>query len=220
MFPPSSLLTLPLEVRQHIYSYLLINKYPELFLWSYRNYSAYCLSLTCRQLYRDVLHYYYAKNVFRLSLIDYECLPTQLPAWSKRRAEYLEINLKRVQHLQLEMELYDDGLSDPLQVEQPEWFRRALIRARQGSVERLWLKSLDIQVCGPRSWSEICDYTAQGTDEEMARYKAFLQPLRGRIGKLTIFGREVTLDDKDVGVDDDTVIDDCNGNSGGYIFDS
>ena len=219
MLPSSSLLTLPLEVRQHIYSYLLINKYPELFLWSYRNYSAYCLSLTCRQFYLEVLNYYYAKNVFRLSLIDYECLPTQLPAWSKRRAEYLEINLKRVQHLQLEMELYDDGLSDPLQEEQPKWFRAALMRARQGSVEKCWLKSLDIQVCGPRSWNEYCDYAAQqGTDEEMARYNAFFQPLRGRIGKLTIFGREVMLDDEDVGVDSDTKINDFNGISRGHYF--
>ena len=114
------------------------------------------------------------------------------------------------------MELYDDRLSDPLQVEQPERFRDALMHARQGSVEKCWLKSLDIQVCGPRSWREICDYTAQGTDEKMARYIAFLQPLRGRIGKLTIFGREVTLDDKDVGADNDTKIDDFNGTPGGH----
>ena len=39
--------------------------------------------------------------------------------------------------------------------------------------------------------------------KEIARYKAFLQPFRGRIGKLTILGREVTLEDEDVGVDND-----------------
>ena len=129
MYPPS-LLSLPFEVRQHIYSYLLINEYPTLFLWSYQNYSRYCLSLTCRQLYLEVVEYYFAKNVFRLSLADYGCLPYQLAARSKRRAEYLKSNLKRVQHLQLEMKLYDDGLSDLLQMEQPEWFRGALLRAR------------------------------------------------------------------------------------------
>ena len=86
------------------------------------------------------------------------------------------------------------------------------MRARQGSVEKCWLKSLDIPVCEPRSWGEICDYTAQGTDEEMALYKGFLQPLRGRIGKLTIFGRQVMLDDKDFRIDNGvrTRIDDSN----------
>ena len=107
---------------------------------------------------------------------------------------WYKFNLKRVQHLQLEMELHDNGVSDLQQVEQLKWLWGALMRARQGSVETCWLKSVDILVCaGP--WGEIDNYTRQVTDEEMARYKAFLRPLIGGIGKLTIRGRQVTLDE-------------------------
>ncbi|KAK0517136.1 hypothetical protein JMJ35_000291 [Cladonia borealis] len=220
MYPPSSFLTLPLEIRQHVYSFLVIKKYPELYLWSCWKYSAYCLSRTCRQLYNEVPNYYYGKSVFRLSIFDYGYLRSELPTWSKRRTEYIElnlkINLKRMQHLHLEMELYDDGLSDLRQAEQLEWFCGALMRARQGSVETCWLKSLDIPAFGPGPWGGIGNSTAQGTDEEMARYKAFLRPLIGRIGKLTIRGRQVTLDDEDFRVDKGnlTRIDDSNGISG------
>ena len=81
-------------------------------------------------------------------------------------------------------------------MKQAEGFRDALIRARQGSVERCWLKSLNIQVLGPRYWVKLWDYRAQGDiDEEIASYKAFLQLFRGIAGKLTILGREVMLDD-------------------------
>ena len=192
MYPSYSLLTLPLEIRQHIYSYLLISEFPELVRWRNRNYSKYFLSLTCRQLYLEVVEYYFTMNVFRHPLNDYGYLLNQL----QRRAEYLELNLRRVQHLQLEIQLYDHVLCHRVQMKQAEGFRGALIRARQGSMERCWLKSLNIQVSGPRSWVELWDCTAQrGTDKEMASYKAFLQLFRGITGKLTILGREVMLDD-------------------------
>ena len=62
-------------------------------------------------------------------------------------------------------------------------------------MEKCWLKALGIQVCRQRSWSELCDYTAQwGSDKEMALYKAFVQPFRGMTGKLTVLGREAMLD--------------------------
>ena len=198
MYPSSSLLTLPLEIRQHIYSYLLINECSGLFLWSYRDHSRYLLSLTCRQLYLEVDDYYFAMNVFRLSLDHFGNLevPNQLVAWSKRSAGDLELNFRRVQHIQLEMELYDHGQSHPQRMKQAEWVRGALIRARQGSVERCWLRSLDIQVYGTRSLSESWNFTAQqSTDKELVPYKAFLQPFRGMTGKLTFLGQEVMLDD-------------------------
>ena len=137
-------------------------------------------------------------NVFQLSLDVYGHLevPNQLAAWPKRNAGDLELNLRKVQHLQLEMGLYDHVLSDPLPMKQAEWFRGALIRARKGSVETCRLKSLDIQVYGARSWSDLWDYTAQqGTDKEVAPFKSFLQPFREITGKLTVLGREVILDD-------------------------
>ena len=191
MYPSSSLLTLPLEIRRHIYSYLII-ELPELVRWSYQNDSKYFLSLTCRQLYLEVVEYYFTMNAFRHSLNDYGYLLNQL----QRRAGYLELNLRRVQHLQVEIQLYDHALCHHVQMKQAEGFRDALIRARQGSVERCWLKSLNIQVMGPRYWVRLWDYRAQGDiDEEIASYKAFLQLFRGIAGKLTVLGREVMLDD-------------------------
>lgn len=146
-------------------------------------------------------------NVFRHSLNDYGYLLNQLQG----RAGYLELNLRRVQHLQLEVQLYDHVLCHRVQMKQAEGFRDALIRARQSSVERCWLKSLNIQVRGPRSWVKLWDYTAQGDiDKEMASYKAFLQLFRGITGKLTVLGREVMFDDQDVGLDNDTKIDNLN----------
>ena len=217
MYPPSSFLILPLEVRQHIYFYLLDNKYPKIYLLSDLKYSAYCVSRTCRQLYHEVPNYYYDKSVFRLSLFDYGFIRSVLPEFSRRMAEYvIKINLKRVQHLRLEIELYEYGVSNFQQVEQIEWLCGALVQARQGSVETCWLKSLDITVSGPGQRGETGNSTAQGTDEEVARYKAFLQPLLGRIGKLTVRSRQVTLDDENLRGDNGnfTRKDDTNGISG------
>ena len=89
-----------------------------------------------------------------------------MAACSKKRAEYLEVNLKRVQHLQLEMQLYNDGVCDPRYLVQPEWFRGALMRVKQGSVEKYWLKSLDIQVCEPQGWSGLIDHELGQFDDE------------------------------------------------------
>ena len=217
MYPPSSFLTLPLEIRQHIYSHLLDNKYPKLYLASDLKYSAYCLSRTCRQLYHEVPNHYYGKSVFRLSLFEYGFIRSVLPTLPRRWAEdVIKINLKRVQHLRLEMELHHFVVSDLQQVEQLKWLCRALMRARQGSMETCWLKSLDVIVRGPGQWGEIGNSTAQGTDEEMARYKAFIKPLLGRIGKLTVRGRQVTLDDGNFRGDNGNLTrkDDTNGISG------
>ena len=139
-------------------------------------------------------------NVFRLSLDDDGYLPIQLAAWPKERLEYLDYNLRRVQHLQVEMKIWHR--------EQAKGFRGGLFRARQGTVENCWLKSLDIQLSRPPSWCKFWIYTAKrGIDKEMAPYKAFLQPFRGLTGKLTLLGREAMLDDEDVGIDND-IIDD------------
>ena len=188
MCPSHSLLTLPLEIRRHIYSYLIIE--PELVRRSFRNSYKYFLSLTCRQLYLEVVEYYFTMNVFQHSLDDYGYLLHQL----QRKAGYLEFNLRRVQHLQLEIQHHDHVLCHRVQMKQAEGFRDALIRARQGTVERCWLKSLNIQVSGPRCWFKLWEYRAQGdVDKEIASYQAFLQLFRGITGKLTVLGREVML---------------------------
>ena len=188
MYPSSSLLTLPLEIRQHIYSYLLIDKGPQLFLWCYPNYSIHFLSHTCRQLYHEVIEYYFAMNVLELSLAHDGYRPDELAAWPKERLEYLEYHLRRVQHLQIKMTLWHR--------QQAKGFRGALIRARQGTAEDCWLKSLDIQLSRLSSWCNFLISTAdRGIDKEMTLLKFFLQPFRGLAGKLTFHGREVMLDD-------------------------
>ena len=126
-------------------------------------------------------------NVLSLSIEENGYLPNQPAAWPKRKVEYLEYNLRRVQHLQVEME--------PCHKEQAENFRGALICARQGSVENCRLKSLNILVWRPHSWRKLWKETAKrGIDEEIAPYKACLQPFKGLTGKLTLLDREVTLD--------------------------
>lgn len=62
------LLTLPLEIRSHIYSFIYLENRNVNFLHPKSHYIKTALSLSCQQLYQETLDYYYGKNTFSLPL--------------------------------------------------------------------------------------------------------------------------------------------------------
>ncbi|KAL2045204.1 hypothetical protein N7G274_002286 [Stereocaulon virgatum] len=194
----SALLTLPLEIRQNIYSFLLINRYTKRFLHGDVNFSAHALSLTCRQLYIEALRYYYDHNVFSISFVDHSlcgfCIspgrfPSEIAADSKTGGAYVNKHFKFVQNLQIEMEIFD-GMC-PVQAEQPDWLCSTLILAKQGQDNNILLKNLQLIICGLVSSSRLFEDWREFTEEETAKWTALFQPLRGKIGTFMIFDRQV-----------------------------
>lgn len=62
------LLTLPMELRCHIYSFIYLEKRIVDFLRPKFRYTKTALYLTCRQLSQETLEYYYGRNTFSLPL--------------------------------------------------------------------------------------------------------------------------------------------------------
>ena len=62
------LLTLPMEIRCHIYSFLYIEHHGVNFVTPKLCYTKTALYLSCQQLYQETLEYYYGRNTFRLFL--------------------------------------------------------------------------------------------------------------------------------------------------------
>lgn len=62
------LLTLPVEVRWHIYSFMYIEDRIVNFLHPKSLFIKTALSLSCQQLYQETLNYYYGQNTFSLPL--------------------------------------------------------------------------------------------------------------------------------------------------------
>ena len=199
-----TLLALPLEIRQQIYSYLLINKHAKFLLRSDINFSAHALSLTCRQLYIEALDYYYRKNVFRISLREPELagaerFPSEIAAYSMIGAQCLENRLKRVQHLEVETEIFDKIWCDPVQKEQPEWFCSALLAAKQGQEDNRLLRNLKLLICGPMSVGENSENKSRKiTKGEALDYELLFEPLRGKIGTFIVFDQEIRFNEEDV----------------------
>ena len=68
MSDPMHLLTLPLEIRCHIYSFIYLENRIVGFLQPKSHYTKTALFLSCQQLYHETLEYYYGRNTFSLPL--------------------------------------------------------------------------------------------------------------------------------------------------------
>lgn len=62
------LLTLPMEIRCHIYSFIYLEKRIVGFLQPKSHYTKTALFLSCQQLHQETLEYYYGRNTFSLPL--------------------------------------------------------------------------------------------------------------------------------------------------------
>ena len=145
-----SLLTIPLELRHQIYSYLLtnnavVNIATQAMAQPLRN----GLVRSCSQTFHEMLDYYYTNNKFLISLLR----PMEVKANHLRR-------LSRVQHLQVELGDLEFSPSDrtfflhSVTLQRCDWFLKTLRRAKQGQ-QGTYLKSLvAIDRCGTSLVSE------------------------------------------------------------------
>lgn len=68
MHETNNLLTLPVKIRSHIYSFIYLEDRIVNFLHPKSHYIKTALALSCQQLYQETLDYYYGKNTFSLLL--------------------------------------------------------------------------------------------------------------------------------------------------------
>lgn len=69
---PASLFTLPVEIRWQIYSHFYLEEVNVDFVLSHRRQTDRPLLYTCRQLYHEILRYFYSQNSFTIQLLDWE----------------------------------------------------------------------------------------------------------------------------------------------------
>ena len=144
------LLAMPLEIRYHIYSHLLVNS-------SVVNISAQRMVnplrngvvRACRQTLYEMVEYYYANNTFMLSILN---SPKSMPSLLQR--------LSGVQHLQVD--IGDLGFSPTDRTfflhqhtqQRCDWFLKTLRRAKRGQEGRLMKTLVAIDRCGTSIVSE------------------------------------------------------------------
>jgi hypothetical protein len=194
-----SLLGLPLETRQHIYSHCLINNRVLDMVTDDMHHLARGLLRTCRQLNREVADFYYARNTFQISLIS-----AHYNAKERGRTTFLENHLIRVRNLRLvirteEVQRESTAIGDvhvffsiksqfPKQQQQWYWFVDTLARVKERQ-EGLWLSTLKIRDSGLDDSvleREPLKVLGEEGNEVVAPYSFLLESLSERIGRIEI----------------------------------
>ena len=185
MPPTSNLLSLPLEVRHQIYSYLLpapadINMVRD----DMDGPTKTDLFRICQQIYYEVFQYYHSINTFVLDLTSPEYAPNRFVFGTRGILRYF----RRVQDVRLVIgdffPLNDDGsgaISDYTR-EQLDWFFAAL---RQANRDRKgpWLRNLTVQdLYETRSSIDVTEDLLKRGERRREILISFLEPLRNRVG--------------------------------------
>ena len=201
---PSGLLSLPFEIRHHIYSYLLLNSH----VMSMTSHDMdrplhNALLRTCRQMREEGISYYYFANTFLLSLLN----PVFVKRFRKgtkyrenlvkhlRRMRKLQVVLGLLSHLTPEaMDSRDDfALSCRERMQSAwDWFCGLLGEAKTSSDQRPWLKNLAVidRVRVPPDF-ESSSVTRE-VDEWREKREAILpilEDLKGEVQCLTVESR-------------------------------
>ncbi|KAK4694025.1 hypothetical protein P7C71_g3480, partial [Lecanoromycetidae sp. Uapishka_2] len=192
-------LGLPLETRQHIYSHCLLNTRALDMINDDMHHLTRALVLTNRQINREVLSFYYAKNTFQLSLISANYHPKE-----RSRKIFLDARLSRVRNLRLvvrtseeqrastaigDVHVYFPSISKfPKQQQQWYWFVDTLNRVKSGQ-DGFWLSTLKIRDSGLDSGvlerQRVIVLGEEG-DEVVPPYSFLLEGVRERIGRVEI----------------------------------
>ena len=146
----SRFLTIPLELRLHIYSYLLtndavVNIATQAMAEPLRN----GIVRSCRQISDEMLDYYYTNNTFLLSLLNPVGLKPKLLQY-----------LSRMQHLQVEFggltfaSMDRTFILESLTPQRCDWFLRNLRKAKRGQYGRVLKSLVAIDRCGTSLVSE------------------------------------------------------------------
>lgn len=203
MATPTTLLNLPLEIRQQIYSYMLLNDcIIDMVAANVGRPQEYGLFLTCRQLHSEAFDYYYYTNTFRLSLSD----PTYSPDEHLHGNLILTNRLGSMRNLHVEIEpvkrefvgATGEDINALRHVGEPRWrrFTQQLTDTHEGQVGLL-LKSLVVidryaRPCAPQYYYYSDGKLVQPPialselDERIMALTQLVEPLKDKVGKITI----------------------------------
>ena len=119
MSTPTTLLTLPTEIRLHIYSYALLNE--DVIDMIAGNVPCSGLFLSCRKLHSEAFEYYYEENTFQLSLCDPIYSPGRFHCGIHPGGDLtLMKRLGNIRNLHLEIGTYISDLFFPFSGPDPE----------------------------------------------------------------------------------------------------
>lgn len=197
MWYPPTFLALPLEIRHNIYSHLLIDRgVPHLidtmFKYQETRMVTRSMFLTCRQIYREAFEYYYAKNIFLLSLITPHYSIREIAA----KSDFLQRRLQHIQSLVLVIETSEEqrhrtstdcsfcyDTQYPKQQQQWTALVNLLLHSKGEQGERI-LKDLTIEDWGLKQ--PISEATLERVEKEMTVYSLLLSPLRAGISQVRV----------------------------------
>ena len=202
MATPSRLLLIAPEIRQRIYSFILINEFViDIIAADVTCRREYGLFLACRQLHDEASGYYYAFNAFQLSLGD----PIYSPDAYLNGSLTLKRRLGRMRNLHVELGpvrgLYasdnaDEDFTPEFHEQTVRWkrFVEQLTATHSDSTGYL-LKSLVIVDRSSHSQilSHCLDETGDEAPETISQFEDnvttltdFMEPFKDRVAKLTV----------------------------------
>lgn len=191
-----TLLSLPLEIRHQIYSYLLptavnINIVRDDMDGPLRT----SLFRVCRDVFHEAFDYYYSTYTFLLDLTDPLYAPNRFVKGTKDVLKYL----RRVQTLQLAIaDAFPLG-ADPCALseyarEQFDWFLTTLREANENH-EGLWLRKLIVlDHCEISASKEITPKAVERGEKRRDVFVPRLEPFKSRIRDIRIESRALSQD--------------------------
>ena len=180
------LLTLPMEIRCHIYSFIYLEGHVVDFLRPKFHYTETALFLSCRQLSQETLEYYYARNVFSLPLWK----PFAVSDW---RFHPKHFNLVKVLHLKTRRFFWKSSGEGPRFVGHVEncqqrlrKYLNALFWANQG-IEAPRLKTLIFAdrapgAPGPLPWG----WSMENSKDRIDGYVRIFEELHIEVGQVVV----------------------------------
>ena len=189
-----TLLKLPLEMRQHMYSYLLpmtanINMVRDDLDGPLKN----NLFRVCRDISSEALNYYYSTNSFLLDLTEPTYAPNRFHSGTTSLLKYI----RPIQTLQLVIgesfspEADPGSLSDYDQ-EQFNWFLRTLQEANKNT-KGLWLRNLTIlDHCVTFAVAPVTPLIVERAQKRRDIFALLLEPVKSKIRHIKIESRALS----------------------------
>ncbi|KAM0804267.1 hypothetical protein BDR22DRAFT_657071 [Usnea florida] len=189
-----TLLKLPLEMRHHMYAYLLpmtanINMVRDDLDGPLKN----SLFRVCRDISSEALNYYYSTNSFLLDLTEPTYAPNRFHSGTTSLLKYI----RPIQTLQLVIgesfspEADPGSLSDYDQ-EQFDWFLRTLQEANKDA-KGLWLRNLTIlDHCVTFAVAPVTPLIVERAQKRRDIFALLLEPLKSKIRHIKIESRALS----------------------------
>ena len=194
MATTSTLLKLPLEMRHHMYSYLLpraanINMVKDNISKPLRN-NVFCI---CRDISSEALNYYYSTNSFLLDLTEPPYAPNRFHSGTTILLKYIP----PIQTLQLVIgeslpPEEDPGSLSDYDQEQFDWFLRTLQEAHKNA-KGLWLRNLTIlDHCVTCAVEPVTPIIIERAQKRRAVFALLLEPVKSKIRHIKIESRALS----------------------------